>query len=152
MTTACSGTVTDMERTQADRARRRCLADAAAGVGIQRAQVVLYACLPSGGPDKVLAEMRGYADARDWVVAAELIDQVPIGEPTDGRPQWATLKGLIESQHAQGIVTPTRRMCGLRDPEQIRLNTWLAVNHAFIASVWTAEPVHAGGVPPSHRP
>lgn len=136
MPTTCSGTVTGMQRTQADLSRRRRLADAAAGSGIQRARVVLYACLPQGQPDVVLAELRAYAEARDWVVVRELVDRSSIGEPVEGRPMWPTLAALIESGQAQGIVTPMRRMCGLREPEQTRLDTWLATHQAFVVNVW----------------
>ncbi|MGP4090202.1 hypothetical protein [Streptomyces sp. KR55] len=124
-----------MQRTQADLNRRRNLADAAAGV-IQRARVVLYACTPSGETDRVLDPLRQYAAARDWDVAAELVDAVSVTWPTAVRPQWARLVELIESQQAQGIVTPMRSMCGLGNHEQDELDTWLATHHAFIANVW----------------
>lgn len=124
-----------MQRTQADLARRRNLAYAASG-SIQRASVLLYACLPSGDTDQVLTQLRTYATARDWHVAAELVDRASISQPPTERPQWTTLKQLIESGQAQGIVTPARRMCGLRDPEQTQLDTWLATHNAFVVAVW----------------
>lgn len=135
MPATCSGTVTGMLRTQADRARRRALADAASG-SIQRAHVVLYACLPEGDTDKILTELRAYAAARDWIVADELIDRTSVTEPTDGRPKWPRLKELIETGRAQGIVTPMRRMCGLRETDQAGLDTWLADQRAFVVSTW----------------
>lgn len=127
-----------MQRTPAQRTRRRNIASAASG-GIQRASVVLYACVPAGNPERVLADLRTYAAARDWTVAGEHVDHVSITEPTDQRPGWAQLTALIESGQAQGIVTPMRRMCGLREPEQTALDTWLATHHAFVVHVWNRD-------------
>ncbi|MEU3899721.1 hypothetical protein [Streptomyces sp. NPDC045251] len=130
-----------MQRTPAQRARRRNIAGAASG-GIQRVSVVLYACVPTGDPDRVLADLRAYANARDWTVVGEHIDRGSISEPTGQRPEWARLTALIEAGQAQGIVTPMRRMCGLREPEQTALDTWLAAHHAFVVNVWpTSRPL-----------
>ncbi|MFJ1653532.1 hypothetical protein ACIOC2_19505 [Streptomyces sp. NPDC088337] len=133
-----------MQRTPADRARRRHIASAASG-GIQRAHVALYVCNPSGDTDRILTDLRAYAAARDWIVADELVDNISISEPTDQRPQWAKLAQLIESGQVQGIVTPMRRMCGLRESEQTSLNTWLAAHHAFVVNVWGGNRELAAG-------
>ncbi|HEY8985459.1 MAG TPA: hypothetical protein VIU15_38545 [Streptomyces sp.] len=131
-----------MQRTHGDLIRRRRLIDAASG-HIERTKVVLYACLPAdepvsqfGSEEKVLSVLRQYADARDWVVACELIDRQSINTTPDTRPAWLRLQTEIEGGTAQGIVTPMRRMCGLRDPEQTRFDTWLASHNAFVVTVW----------------
>jgi hypothetical protein len=124
-----------MQRTQADWARRGNIAMAASG-GIQRARVVLYVCTPDGDTDRILTHLRTYAAARDWIVAGEHVDRVSVGEPTGQRSGWAKLAQLIEAGDAEGIVTPMRRMCGLREPEQVQLDTWLARHHAFVVTVW----------------
>lgn len=142
MPTACSEMVTGMQRTQGDRTRRRNLASAASG-GIQRARVVLYACQPTGDTDKILTDLRTYAAARDWIVVGELVDRVSVSEPPDSRPEWAKLARLIEDGQAHGIITPMRRMCGPHEPEQTRLDTWLATHHAFVVNVWGAGQVLA---------
>ncbi|MEU0738329.1 hypothetical protein [Streptomyces sp. NPDC006134] len=123
-----------MRRTPAQRARRRALATAADG-GIQRVSVVLYACAPAGAAERILTDLRRYASARDWTSAGEFVDHVRISEPIEQRPGWAALAALIETGKAQGIVTPTHRMCGLRDAEQVRLDSWLAAHRAFVVNV-----------------
>lgn len=145
MPAACSEMVTGMQRTKGDRTRRRNLASAASG-GIQRVRVVLYACQQTGDMDKLFTDLRTYAAARDWIVADELVDRVSVDEPPESRPEWAKLAQLIEGGQAHGIVTPMRRMCGLREPEQIRLDTWLATHHAFVVNVWGAGQVLAPAV------
>lgn len=133
-----------MQRTPAERARRRALATAASG-GTQRASVVLYACLPSGTAERVLPDLRDYAAARDWPLAGEFVDQFRISEPVGQRPGWTEVAALIETGQAQGIVTPMRRMCGLRDPEQTQLDTWLAAHHAFVVGVWPSNRHQSAG-------
>jgi hypothetical protein len=124
-----------MQRTPAERTRRRALATAAGG-GIQRVSVVLYACLPPASDDRILADLRDYAAARDWSSAGEFVDRCRIAEPIGRRPGWMRAAALIETGQAQGIVAPVHRMCGPRDAEQTRLDTWLAAHHAFVVDVW----------------
>ncbi|PWG08792.1 hypothetical protein DF268_36085 [Streptomyces sp. V2] len=124
--------------------------DAASG-RIERTKVALYACLPGGefaaqlgsGEEKVLTDLRQYSEARDWVITCELIDRQSIGTALGDRPQWLRLQTLIERGEVQGIVTPMRRMCGLRDLEQTHLDTWLATHNAFVVPLWDRRPTPA---------
>lgn len=128
-----------MTRTGQQWARRARIADAAAGVlpsalgsGVPRVRVVIYTCTPPGSPNSsTLDALRRYADARDWTIVAEVVDQAdPLTPPAD-RPLWPTVREHIESRQAEGIVTDVA-------PGDVDLeNAWLTVFHAFAARVTT---------------
>lgn len=122
-------------RTKQAVARRRNIADAANG-STCRARVILYACLPVGShSDEILASLRIYARARDWDVAAELVERAPIAEPMESRECWTRVRSMIEDREAEGIVVPLRRTLGYRPCERDKVNTWLAHNHAWVVAI-----------------
>ncbi|WP_269859579.1 hypothetical protein [Streptomyces sp. RPT161] len=119
-----------MKRTPSDRERRRSIADAAT---LPRPAVVLYACIQqSQDAEPVMEELRKFAAARDWDVAAELCERRPIATPLDGRPYWAYAEELIRSRRAQGIVTQLRAMCGYYTEDRDRVNDLMAEHQVFI--------------------
>ncbi|MEU2877202.1 hypothetical protein [Streptomyces sp. NPDC007070] len=133
-----------MQRTSIDRTRRRNIAAAAVG-GIQRARVVLYACLPAQDRHRAFSHLWTYASARDWLVVAEHVDEAGTSAPVEARPGWQQIARLIEDGEAQGIVTPGRSAWGVGEPERTRLDTWLASHHVFVVDVWAAAQTLAVG-------
>lgn len=114
-----------MEQTR----RRRSIANAAAG----RTAVVLYACTEDPETARILAELRRYADARDWDVAREITDAAPLATPLDERQQWPTVRRLILEGRAEGVVAPTAHTRDDVPNERAELDTWLADRGAFLA-------------------
>jgi hypothetical protein len=103
--------------------RRQGLADAAS-LGIERARVLLYACLPDD--DKARAAMRDmetHASARDWDIAMRFYDRIATPR-MDGRGRWPLVQWHIVGGKAQGIIVPTPETIGdLRERERFRV--WL---------------------------
>lgn len=114
-------------RTPGNIARRRAIADAAGGFPT-RATVVLYACVaPGQSQQDVIAQLRRHAEARDWAVVGEAIDNTPADTPLQDRPSWGGAKMLIASGQATGVVT---NCCTTGIPA---LGEWLADNQAFLS-------------------
>ncbi|MBW1600987.1 hypothetical protein JJV70_02475 [Streptomyces sp. JJ66] len=121
-----------MKRTREDAARRRQIADAAAG--LPPVHVVLYACVPpSHDAETTVRGLHRYAQARDWTPAAVLLDHSPHATPVELREQWTRVVQMIERREASGIVTPVRSMCGYTDTERRQIDTWLRAHGAFLA-------------------
>jgi hypothetical protein len=94
-----------MTRTPGDIARRRVIAEAAGAFPAARTAVVLYACIaPDQRRDEVRDRLRRHAEARDWVVVAEVIDHVATATPLKHRPNWPLVLTYIATQQAEGIV------------------------------------------------
>lgn len=96
-----------MRHTPQQRERRQALADAA-NFSFRRATVVLYLCAPRDHRAPVLAYLRDYATARDWVITAEVTEPEP-GEPGEAdvaeeRPGWRRVLELIAGERAQGVL------------------------------------------------
>jgi hypothetical protein len=121
---------------------RRALADAASG--FQRARVVLYACAPEGRDTApILAELRDYATARDWVVVADIAEPTSAGVRMGQRTGWCQVVGFIETGRAQGIVMGTHSGCAHDHPDRVRLRQWFG-EHGSAFLVPVAVPVAAG--------
>jgi hypothetical protein len=121
-----------MTRTPGDITRRHSIADAAGGFPA-RATVVLYACVPPGqNEDDVTARLRRHAEARDWVVAGEILDHTTTATPLECRPNWPQAKRLITSGRATGLVTTSRTACA-STPTAPVLEDWLRDHHAFLS-------------------
>lgn len=141
-----------MMRTQAQRRLRRSIANAAAG----RTAVVLYAS--TAGSDiparDVLSELRRYADAREWQIAEEVLDDSPLTLPLKQRAAWRRVRDLITSGHAEGVIAPTAHARDDVPEERAALDEWLADRGAFL-SLATVRPVLRGGCqacqPLTHR-
>ncbi|MFI6209127.1 hypothetical protein ACIBAI_22430 [Streptomyces sp. NPDC051041] len=122
-----------MTRTLGDIARRRALADAAAGF-TDRVAVVLYACVtPGQDRNDVIAQLRQHAVARDWVIRAEITDCFQEAAALDDRPGWRQAMGLIAASTAMGIVTTASSSPSAQDK--------LRGYHAFLFEV----PYRSGG-------
>lgn len=129
-----------MTRTLGDISRRRNIADAASGFP-SRAAVVLYA-RPEPGQDgqDIVAQLRRYADARDWVVIEEVIDPLPAAIPLQDRPGWRVARNAITSGQAKGIVASA---CS-QMPIAATLKEWLRDNQAFLSEVATMPAASEG--------
>lgn len=128
-----------MTRTLGDTLRRRHIADAASGFPA-RAAVVLYACVaPGQRQNDLVARLREYADARDWLIAATVVDHTTTATPLDSRPNWPQVKQLIVDGTATGIVTTSRRACGETESAPV-LSEWLNTHHAFLAETAPVMP------------
>lgn len=102
--------------------------------------MALYICVPEAHRSaEPLAALRRYADARDWVVAAEVADHVPLDAPVTTRDGWRHVRHLILTRQAGGVVTELATMCGHTDAEQRIVHGWLAEHAAFLAVVLTPE-------------
>ncbi|MFC0842834.1 hypothetical protein ACFH04_03640 [Streptomyces noboritoensis] len=78
------------------------------GRGDRRVNVALYACVPDGtDPDATLDELRKYATARAWTVAAALYDVGPLDRAKEQRPGLLRVLRLIEDARIEGVVTPS---------------------------------------------
>ncbi|MBL1115270.1 hypothetical protein JK364_23140 [Streptomyces sp. 110] len=104
---------------------------------IRRVNVVIYACLPSNlNPLKVMSAVRRYVDARDWTVVEEVIDRAAVSTVAAIREHWPRVAQMIEPCQAQGIVTPTRSMCGYHLNERAELDEWLSAHAAWVLNTW----------------
>ncbi|WP_371604940.1 hypothetical protein OG345_40780 (plasmid) [Streptomyces sp. NBC_01220] len=129
-------------RTPGDITRRRSIADAAGGFPT-RAAVVLYACIQPGQDEAaVTALLRRHAEARDWVVAAEVVDHTSTATPLDRRPNWERARLLITTGQARGIVTTSRAACA-DTGDAPAVEEWLAEHQAFLSE---ARPAVHGAV------
>jgi hypothetical protein len=93
---------------------------------------VPYACIPHDqDPAKLLEQLRGYAEARDWVIADEVVDHTTPTTPLEDRPNWPTAAKLIISGRATGIAIPSRELCAdtCTAPE---LEAWLSARNAYL--------------------
>jgi hypothetical protein len=121
-----------MTRTPGDITRRRSIADAAGGFP-SRATVVLYACIaPGQDQDDVTARLRRHAEARDWVVAGEVVDHTSTATPLEYRPNWPQAQRFITSGQAKGLVTTSRTACA-DTPSAPALEEWLRDQQAFLS-------------------
>lgn len=126
-------------RTPGDVTRRRSIAEAASGFP-SRAAVVLYACVPPGqDQDDLTARLRQHAEARDWVVLAEVFDHTSTATPLGSRPAWSDARMLITSGVATGLVTTSRIDATFPDLEE-----WLRDHGAFLSEA-TAAAVQGAG-------
>lgn len=122
--------ITLMNRTPEQRRRRRALLDTASG----RTVVVLYACAEASEPSAdVFAVLRGYAAARDWEVACEVLDAAPPSVPLGRRPKWAEVTALIDRGRTEGVLA-LRAHWQLGD-ESEQFDAWLAERGAFVCRV-----------------
>ncbi|MFF7098473.1 hypothetical protein ACFY9A_39845 [Streptomyces rubradiris] len=121
-----------MTRTPGDISRRRSINDVASGFP-SRTKVALYACIAPGlNQADVMEQLRLYAEARDWVVAGEVIDHTPTATPLDSRPNWPQAKMYITTGQACGIVaTPHTWSAGAFSSPT--LTEWLHDHRAFLS-------------------
>jgi hypothetical protein len=132
-----------MTRTPGDTARRRNIADAAAGFP-NRATVVLYARIaPCDDQQEVIARLRRHAEARDWVVVGEVINYTQTDAPyAQVGHGWQAAKRLVTSGQAKGIVTTSRQACA----DVAGLDEWLLDQQAFLFETATAPAATEGAV------
>jgi len=113
---------TPPRRTAGDLARRRNLANAAAGEmpdeddastaasKIERFRVVIYMC---GAPNADLSaaqdECHEYAEAFGWEIAAEIEDREGLSKP-EGRTGLAQAVERVKNREAGALLTPWRSM------------------------------------------
>lgn len=117
-----------MKRTPASTQRRRNIADAASGFP-DRTRVVLYANLDEDSdPNPVLAQLRAYAEARDWIVPDEavLVDTGPTTRTRRGRPSWYEASRLLRENYVDGVVAPSLSQIAHSPEEQADFRSWLA--------------------------
>ncbi|MFF4701128.1 hypothetical protein [Streptomyces chattanoogensis] len=117
-----------MNRTPASHQRRRNIADAASGFP-DRTRVVLYANVDEGqDPAPVLAQLRAYAEARDWTIPAEgeLVDTGPLSRSRRERPAWFEVSRLLRDNRAEGLVAPSIGQVASTPQEQADFRAWLA--------------------------
>ncbi|MCZ1009889.1 hypothetical protein [Streptomyces lydicus] len=121
-----------MIRTPAQTRRRQGLGNAAAG----RTTVVLYACVdgPRTSATAILAELRRFANAREWIVAGEILDSAPLSTPLDERPMWHSVREAIAKGRAEGIVAALDHTCDDVADTRAQLFDWLAEHAAFLAT------------------
>lgn len=116
-----------MTRTPGDTARRRNLADAANGLPpTGRKRVALYACISDGrDPNDVLSELRTYAVARDWNVAAAVYDTGPMDRVKD-RHALTRVARMLEDGAVDGIVARSEAdVAASTRLGRTKLNAWL---------------------------
>lgn len=111
-----------MEQTR----RRRSIVSAAAG----RTAVVLLACTDDPDSSNVLADLRLYADARDWQIAQIFVAPAPQSTPLDEWPEWDSARDLILDGRAEGVVAPAPHV----PDNRAALDAWLADRGAFLAA------------------
>lgn len=122
-----------MNRTQPDIQRRRNLADAASGY-MDRTRVVLYVLAkPAEEPEEVLAALRAYAEARDWVVVDFFVDRCPITTTCTDREAWAKVAGLVEAGEVRGVIAPAEQQIVSSSLDQEALCAWLDRHMVFAA-------------------
>ncbi|MER7497031.1 hypothetical protein ABT033_31100 [Streptomyces pharetrae] len=118
-----------MTRTPGDTARRSDIAAAAAGF-CGRATVVLYDRINLGqDQQEAVARLRRHAEARDWVVVAEVIEYGPPETTSPAGQGWQTVRRFVGSRQAMGIVTTSRRALAAVDS----LDEWLLEQRAFVS-------------------
>lgn len=121
-----------MIRTPAQKRRRQGLESAAGG----RTTVVLYACVE--GPDATattaFSELRRFANAREWLIAGEILDTAPLATPLDERPMWHSVREVISAGRAEGIVAAPNHTCDDVEGVRAELLDWLAEHAAFLAT------------------
>ncbi|MEW1694456.1 hypothetical protein [Streptomyces sp. NPDC091278] len=123
-----------MNRTSVSKERRRHLADAASGFP-ERTRVILYACLPETvDPAPVIARLREYADARDFVVpeGGVLIDTDPKGTARRERAGWFTVSTLLRDGAVEGIVAPSQAHIEGARGDYAEFTAWLTTYGKFV--------------------
>ncbi|GAA5070867.1 hypothetical protein GCM10023336_56400 [Streptomyces similanensis] len=78
-----------------------------------------------------MARLRLHAEARDWVVVDEVVDQKSTAAPPPLglRPNWVKVKAYVGSGQAQGIVATAHTL----DASDPTLTEWLHDQHAFLS-------------------
>ncbi|MFB8020028.1 hypothetical protein ACFC36_15880 [Streptomyces rubiginosohelvolus] len=117
-----------MKRTTASHQRRRNIADAASGFP-DRTRVLLYANLPEGAdPAPVKAELRAFAEARDFVVPdnAVIIDIGAVARSRRERPGWFEASKLLRENSVEGLIAPAVTHIASTPGEQSEFRAWLA--------------------------
>ncbi|MFD7713579.1 hypothetical protein [Streptomyces sp. NPDC059786] len=121
-----------MQRSHADTARRRSLANAASD--FTRVSVVLY------GPQDTMLSLRQYAEARDWVAIAEIAAPESTNSAQTSQ-EWLTVTSLLESGQASGLVVNEGWMQSYPPSEQHALNLCLAAYSAFVSEDEGGDPM-----------
>ncbi|WP_326694639.1 hypothetical protein [Streptomyces sp. NBC_01766] len=128
-----------MSRTPQQRIRRALLAEAASGghreeaaVRIARARVVLYDWRLSTQDGQSFAPHRIYAEARDWMVVAEVAYTARHGVSAMTCPLWPCIAELIDSGQVDGIVTSAW------NTTDDKFLSWLLDHHVFVVCIDTA--------------
>ncbi|MFE2747300.1 hypothetical protein ACFXKX_23730 [Streptomyces scopuliridis] len=122
-----------MIRTPAQHRRRRGLGNAAAG----RTAVILYACIEdvSASAAATFEDLRLFAHARDWVIAGEFLDRLPLSTPLRDRPQWQSVLNALAAGPAEGIVAALDPTHDQDDDARAHLLEHLADRGAFLSTV-----------------
>lgn len=79
-----------------------------------------------------MARLRRHAEARDWVVVAEVIDHAATAAPLNRRPNWPQAKTYITNGQARGIVA-TPHTVDADAASFPTLTEWLRDQHAFLS-------------------
>lgn len=122
-----------MKRTPPSTQRRRNISDASSGFP-ERNRVVLYANIDDDSePEKVLAQLRAYAEARDWDVPEGFthLDHGPACRSRRERPGWYEVSCLLREGAAEGVVAPAEAQIATSHLERREFCDWLASIQKF---------------------
>ncbi|NEA50483.1 hypothetical protein [Streptomyces sp. SID10815] len=137
-----------MNRTPASIQRRRNLANAASGFP-ERSRVVLYAHITdTTDPALLLAELRAFAEARDWDCSEEhhYFDIGLAGSTRRERPGWFEVSRLLREGEVDGVVAPSESHIVNSPSEQGEFRAWLATIQRFTGYLHESE--HEAAAPP----
>jgi hypothetical protein len=100
---------------------------------------VLYDRINLGqNQEDVVARLRRHAEARDWVIVAEVIEYGPPETTSPAGQGWQTVRRLVGNRRAMGIVTTSRQTLASVDG----LDEWLREQRTFVSET---APAAAGG-------
>ncbi|MFD7663522.1 hypothetical protein [Streptomyces sp. NPDC059788] len=119
-----------MGRSPGTTGRRRNLQDAANGIFPSRVHVVLYACIDDEhAADAVMAALRAYATARDWVVVEKYYDL----STAEARLGLSHAVDIVRSGKAHGVVAPnTTHLTGSRFGQGSLADLLQVIDGAFV--------------------
>ncbi|MET9295499.1 hypothetical protein [Streptomyces sp. NPDC003077] len=134
-----------MNRTSASHLRRVGIAAAASGFP-ERVPVALYACIHDGQkPEEVMAALRTYAEARDWVVRAALYDTTSITSTCADRQAWPEVQRLLEAREVEGLVVPHEDEVAFYQDSKQELRHWLLTLPAWATYLDVSDRPLLGG-------
>ncbi|MCY0923290.1 MULTISPECIES: hypothetical protein [Streptomyces] len=96
--------------------------------------MVLYAIVDDcDDPEPVIARLRAYAEARDWVVSegAVLIDIGSATRHRRERPNWFKASALLREGAVEGLIAPSLSQIAHGPVERDEFLAWLATLAKF---------------------
>ncbi|MER8030756.1 hypothetical protein ABTZ78_17555 [Streptomyces bauhiniae] len=93
--------------------------------------MVIYVPVPPGhSAYSSMQQLRAQAAAREWTVFASITDQAALDDPLTECPGWRSVRRLVSSGTAGGIIVPRGSGVGRRIPG---LHDWLRQRKASLA-------------------